>query len=97
MIFNSETDKVKFVENITCKICIEIYDSRDRRPCNLPCGHTFCRECIIKLKNGACLECPLDRKMFKGDIDQIAVNYDLLSIAAFYRQFNIEIVRQFRV
>ena len=51
-----------------CQICFNQYDSDKHKPCVIiPCGHTFCEECIVKIGNATC---PLDRL----DIKSTAVN-----------------------
>ncbi|KAI4789610.1 hypothetical protein KUCAC02_035138 [Chaenocephalus aceratus] len=51
--------------NLTCIICFE----RFRIPVTIPCGHTFCEECIAKLwdtksKADIGLQCPLCQEDF---------------------------------
>nr|XP_045595302.1 tripartite motif-containing protein 5-like [Procambarus clarkii] len=41
-----------------CSVCFIDYDGNQLRPRNLPCGHTFCSQCIDNgIKNGQ-LTCP---------------------------------------
>nr|XP_045610746.1 tripartite motif-containing protein 5-like [Procambarus clarkii] len=41
-----------------CSVCFNDYDDNQLRPRNLPCGHTFCSQCIDNaIKNGQ-LSCP---------------------------------------
>ncbi|XP_069181133.1 tripartite motif-containing protein 59-like [Procambarus clarkii] len=41
-----------------CSVCFNDYDDNQLRPRNLPCGHTFCSQCIDNaIKNGQ-LTCP---------------------------------------
>ena len=38
------------VESIfECGICFKPYNHNDKKPLSLPCGHSFCLECIKKL------------------------------------------------
>lgn len=53
-----------------CRICIENYDPVTRRPRFLPCGHTFCTECIDDMLEDCVLTCPncrAEHKAFKVD------------------------------
>ncbi|KAL2101848.1 hypothetical protein ACEWY4_003609 [Coilia grayii] len=54
-------------ENLNCVICIEKF----RVPVTIPCGHTFCRECITKVwdtkqKEGAGPQCPICNEVFQS-------------------------------
>ena len=35
-------------ESLLCKVCLCVYDHSSKVPYQLPCGHTFCRSCIMK-------------------------------------------------
>lgn len=56
------------MEHNPCNICFEHFNDQNRCPFNLNCGHTFCKECIIKIiskleKNTNCtLDCPNCKK-----------------------------------
>ncbi|CAL4231560.1 unnamed protein product, partial [Meganyctiphanes norvegica] len=50
------------MDNLECEICTYHYDDGNHRPKCLPCGHTFCSECMSKgIKKGQSL-CPTCRK-----------------------------------
>ncbi|CAL4193181.1 unnamed protein product, partial [Meganyctiphanes norvegica] len=50
------------MDNLDCEICRYRYDEGHHRPKSLPCGHTFCSECMAKeIKSGQNL-CPTCRK-----------------------------------
>ena len=51
----------KIDELINCQICFEKFVN----PQILPCHHTFCESCVIKMEKGHCIECPMDRKVFE--------------------------------
>ena len=36
---------------LECKICFEAFNTTDRKPLVLPCGHTFCKVTISDLIN----------------------------------------------
>ncbi|XP_042864584.1 uncharacterized protein LOC122248556 isoform X2 [Penaeus japonicus] len=61
-----------------CKVCLEIYDESQRRPHNLPCGHTFCTICIEDMLQNSSLTCPRCRaKHIASDRSSFPVAYDL--------------------
>lgn len=65
-----------------CPICLERYNKTEKVPKILNCGHTFCKECLIKQKNKyGKLECSICRENIKNDPEQLITNrtiFDLL-------------------
>lgn len=67
-----------------CSICFERYNAKNKIPKVLHCGHTFCLECLnkMKIKSKNILECPICRKKesFENtdDLSTNRVIYDLL-------------------
>lgn len=60
-----------------CKVCLEDYDA-ERRPRNLPCGHTFCSLCLDGLISLGSLSCPTCRRKHYGmDATFFQINYAL--------------------
>lgn len=49
-----------------CRICIEEYDTVIRRPRFLPCGHTFCTDCLVDMLEDNVLTCPNCRAEHKA-------------------------------
>ncbi|CAL4175662.1 unnamed protein product, partial [Meganyctiphanes norvegica] len=48
-------------DDTECQICFNIYNSENRRPRTLPCGHIYCHVCLTKeIRNGKQL-CPTCR------------------------------------
>ncbi|CAG9328661.1 unnamed protein product [Blepharisma stoltei] len=65
-----------------CPICLNTYNSVEREPICLPCGHTFCRVCLGKIKiTIGMAQCPYDRKPFNSFIEFLPINYALLQEA----------------
>jgi hypothetical protein len=59
-------------ESLCCPICDETFRSATLL---VPCGHTFCRECLDKMKKVAPGSgCPLCRRRFAQEIPNITVN-----------------------
>ena len=44
----------KVAGHLTCPVCYELY----KKPKYLPCHHTYCEDCIVKLQNGSNITCP---------------------------------------
>ena len=56
MIVDTEDDSTN------CPVCTEFYEgSGDHLPLLLPCSHTLCHSCAMKLVKNGKLECPQDR------------------------------------
>ena len=58
----------------TCPICCELY----KKPKYLPCYHSYCEECLVKLQKGSDITCPECRKtnaIPTGGIKQLPNNF----------------------
>ena len=44
-----------------CPSCYEFFDAEVRVPRNLPCCHTFCEECLLKIEYQKMTFCPICR------------------------------------
>ena len=89
---NKENEKsINYSDLLKCNICNEEYDTDDKKPLILNCGHSFCKECIINIitqKTYSNLKCPLDEKqLHSNDISSYKINYSLLSIIIQYFSF----------
>ena len=49
---------------LQCPICYDTYNDVARAVRTLPCGHTLCRLCFIRLGKDEHVKCPFDRKVF---------------------------------
>ncbi|XP_034240397.1 uncharacterized protein LOC117644856 isoform X2 [Thrips palmi] len=58
-----------------CHVCLEPFDSTERRPKVLPCGHSFCFRCLQGLE---IRKCPLDNKRFQSLPSNLPDNYSLI-------------------
>ena len=60
-----------------CSVCNETYGVNLRPRC-LPCGHSYCTDCIGKLIRNGNLSCPAcNRRHGIRNASKVAVNYDL--------------------
>ncbi|XP_045116688.1 ankyrin repeat domain-containing protein 50-like isoform X3 [Portunus trituberculatus] len=63
-----------------CNVCYEDYDTRDRRPRVLSCGHSLCTTCISMMLGTGRLVCALCRCAHNSRINRatdLPVNYEL--------------------
>nr|XP_045591169.1 uncharacterized protein LOC123753223 [Procambarus clarkii] len=76
-----------------CSVCFNDYDDNQLRPRNLPCGHTFCSQCIDNaIKNGQ-LSCPSCRAEHTATAStQFPISY---AVEAFVRKLkNIQLTTE---
>ena len=54
-------------DTTNCPVCTEFYEEcGDHLPLLLPCSHTLCHSCAVKLAKNGKLECPQDRHVHYG-------------------------------
>ena len=75
----------KFKENLTCPVCLEIYNEDERLPKCMPCQHSCCLQCILKMvrKNSKTLKCPLCQAKFAvpaGGVKDLPTNVTMVSM-----------------
>ncbi|MFT7806559.1 Tripartite motif-containing protein 65-like [Arapaima gigas] len=67
------------VEELTCTVCLEIY----REPQLLPCGHSFCLQCLRDLRRVLDFRCPECRQECRK-LEDIRKNHKLANIVDVY-------------
>uniref|UniRef100_A0A7E4UZP3 RING-type domain-containing protein n=1 Tax=Panagrellus redivivus TaxID=6233 RepID=A0A7E4UZP3_PANRE len=70
-----DTKGVKINE---CCICYYTYNSSNRAPLSLPCGHTFCKQCTKQMKSILSIKCATCRKVLHVGIKDAPKNYALI-------------------
>ena len=68
-------------KSTTCPECNRQFSSNEEEvPKTLAqCGHSFCRRCLIKMKYGTKIMCPLDYKTTECDyVSELPVNQDIM-------------------
>lgn len=59
---------------LTCPVCMEAFDDREHQPKLLPCHHSFCKLCLLRLVKGNnnTVDCPTCRQRIALPPDGIA-------------------------
>jgi len=68
-----------------CNVCLQFWNSDDCIPKSLPCGHTFCANCLAaifaKQKTGiTCPTCVTNHKITQAELMALPKNYGLLAL-----------------
>nr|XP_053650229.1 uncharacterized protein LOC128700797 [Cherax quadricarinatus] len=72
-------------ETVRCEVCSELYQTDSRDPVLLPCGHTFCRTCIVSVQKEGDLSCPsCSQDISQVDAADLPVNIQALSLSLAY-------------
>ena len=62
-----------------CGVCFKTYNHMEKKPLSLPCGHTFCLECLKQLNKHSVIKCPFDKVAHHCLADNLPVNYAVLT------------------
>ncbi len=62
-----------------CGICFKGYNHNEKKPISLPCGHSFCFECIQHLYKNQTIKCPYDKIAHHSTPENLPVNYQVLT------------------
>jgi hypothetical protein len=71
-----------------CEVCLESYNSKERKPMALDCGHTVCKLCLKNLMKNREKMCPFDRKKIKKTTIEITTNYALINMIQTVKKMN---------
>ncbi|KAK8719593.1 hypothetical protein OTU49_013928, partial [Cherax quadricarinatus] len=73
-----------------CKVCFNNYDEELRRPRTLPCGHTFCSQCIEDTIKNSQLTCPSCRAEHSAtDATQFPIIYAMEAVIKKLRSIQV--------
>ena len=90
----------QFSDDITCGVCLEQYstDPNDlKSPRNLPCGHTFCLDCLRQILKNQIIKCPFDSRETKlTSLNELTINRTLMHIIESYAQQKREVINQYQ-
>ncbi|XP_045613776.1 osteoclast-stimulating factor 1 isoform X2 [Procambarus clarkii] len=76
---NVQLPQIKF----ECEVCLEDYDTEERRPRSLSCGHSLCTSCITETLMRGVLKCPFCRKIHMPEVrlaSNVPVNFIVDSV-----------------
>lgn len=62
-----------------CGVCFKPYNHQDKKPLSLPCGHSFCLECMRQMVKHQQICCPYDKSFHSCVPENLPVNYQVLS------------------
>lgn len=62
-----------------CGVCFKYYNHNEKKPLSLPCGHTFCYDCLKKINKNSQIKCPFDKSVHPASVDSLPVNYAVLT------------------
>jgi len=69
------------MEALTCPICLERYDMRDRRPKTLQCSHSFCLSCLSQWREKQIrMKCPTCQLVSYEKLEEIPDNQSIKDI-----------------
>lgn len=74
-------DVLKADSLLSCQICLQKYNMKERAPLSIPCGHSLCRSCASGLIQSGKRKCPFDNKPFEcRNVDSLSKNFSLLDL-----------------
>ena len=62
-----------------CGVCFKTYNHSEKKPLSLPCGHTFCLECLRQINKHSIIKCPFDKIAHHVNAENLPVNYAVLT------------------
>lgn len=62
-----------------CGVCFKNYNAIEKKPLSLPCGHTFCLDCLKQIGKHNQIKCPFDKSIHQATADNLPVNYAVLT------------------
>jgi len=62
-----------------CPICLEDYDSKNKKPMVMECGHSVCYTCLTSILRTS-KKCPFDKRELANLLQNYPVNWTFLEI-----------------
>ena len=62
-----------------CGVCFKSYNHIEKKPLSLPCGHTFCLECLKQINKHSIIKCPFDKIAHHVIAENLPVNYAVMT------------------
>lgn len=76
----SEQVQIHKIDSIfECGICFKPYNHNDKKPISLPCGHSFCYDCVRMMYKHQVIKCPYDKVSHHQAPENLPVNYQVLT------------------
>lgn len=67
----------QWTEFLSCPVCCNGFDTENRGPVTLGCGHSICRGCLTSLHRK---QCPFDQTQIRLDVSKIPLNGALVRL-----------------
>ncbi|XP_071516705.1 uncharacterized protein [Panulirus ornatus] len=78
-------------EAVKCRVCLEQYEPDDREPLMLPCGHTFCRSCVLAGRTTGRHRCPsCKRDLTLIEVQELPINFQVLELISVFTKLQHE-------
>ena len=71
--------EVRQLINLNCKICLMQYDEEEHCPKIIPCGHSICKVCFVRILALNKYKCPYC-KIEYSYINELPVNHEIISM-----------------
>ena len=62
-----------------CGICLFRYNSKSKLPLSLPCGHVFCKSCVVSCSSSGMTCCPFDKQTHSVSPRHLPTCYAILT------------------
>lgn len=69
----------QWTEYLSCPVCCNSFDDKQRSPISLSCGHSICKGCLSNLHRK---QCPFDQTNINIDIENLPINSALVQLVS---------------
>eukprot|EP00736_Rhodelphis_marinus_P001832 Rmarinus@m.18873 len=75
-------------QGLECAVCYIMFDEKEHTPTALPCQHTFCASCIVKLLDSNNASCPMCCQAVNiSKVEELKKNYAVLNFVRVFNQW----------